>query len=63
MNPREQNRIDFPECARVVDLLQQTFGKVKVIWAMENGKEIGTPPEQGAAWPVSAVYLAPRISR
>ena len=63
MTPRNQNRLDFPECARVVDLLQQTFGKVKVIWAIENGKEIGTRPEPGAAWPVNAVYSAPRISR
>ena len=37
----DRNRLDFPECARVVDLLQEKFGKVKVIWASENEKEIG----------------------
>ena len=63
MTPREQNRLDFPQCAAAIDLLQPKFGKVKVIWASENGKEIGTRPEPGAAWPVNAVYSAPRISR
>lgn len=38
---KAQNRIAYPETARVVDALESVFGKVKVIWAEENGKTIG----------------------
>jgi len=39
---REQNRIDFPECARMVDMLNAAgLGPVRVIFAEENGKRIG----------------------
>lgn len=39
---REQNRIDFPQCSRVVDLLNAAgLGPVRVIAVEENGKSRG----------------------
>ena len=40
---REQNRRDFPGVAQIVDSLTAAFGPVKVLHAIENGKEIGNP--------------------
>lgn len=40
---REQNRRDFPGVAEIVDTLTAAFGPVKVLHAIENGKEIGKP--------------------
>jgi methionyl-tRNA formyltransferase len=38
---KEQNRLDFPNTAKVVDHFTATFGPVKVLWAEESGKSIG----------------------
>lgn len=38
---REANRAAFPGVAQIVDSLTAAFGPVKVLHAIENGKEIG----------------------
>ncbi len=43
MNQREENRRAFPGVASIVDSLTAAFGPVKVLHAVENGKEIGKP--------------------
>jgi hypothetical protein len=40
---REENRRAFPDTAEAVDRLSEIFGPVKVLHAIENGKEIGKP--------------------
>lgn len=52
---RERNREMFPEFAKVVDEFRAAFGKkVKVLYAEENGKTLGTPtPEDRRGVPVS----------
>lgn len=40
---REQNRRAFPDTAEIVDRLSAVFGPVKVLHAVESGKEIGKP--------------------
>ena len=40
---REANRAAFPGVAQIVDSLTAAFGPVKVLHAIENGKEIGKP--------------------
>ena len=40
---REANRRAFPGVAEIVDSLTAAFGPVKVLHAIENGKEIGKP--------------------
>lgn len=40
---REANRRAFPDTAEAVDRLSEIFGPVKVLHAIENGKEIGKP--------------------
>lgn len=37
------NRAAFPGVAEIVDTLTAAFGPVKVLHAVENGKEIGKP--------------------
>jgi hypothetical protein len=45
---REQMRTDFPLMAQVADDFKRIFGDgVRVRWAQENGKEVGTPGPQG----------------
>jgi hypothetical protein len=37
-----QNRAMFPETARFVDEMREAFGPdVRLVWASENGREIG----------------------
>lgn len=39
---RDDNRARFPEAAKVVDGFRAVFGEgVKLVWACENGQEIG----------------------
>ena len=38
---RERNRQEMPETAMIVDLFRQQFKSVRVVWAKENGKEVG----------------------
>lgn len=40
---RNENRRAFPDTAEIVDRLTAAFGPVKVLHAIENGKEIGKP--------------------
>lgn len=40
---REANRRAFPDAAEAVDRLSDIFGPVKVLHAIENGREIGKP--------------------
>jgi hypothetical protein len=40
---REANRRAFPDTAEIVDRLSAVFGPVKVLHAVENGREIGKP--------------------
>ena len=40
---RNENRRAFPDTAEAVDRLSEIFGPVKVLHAIENGKEIGKP--------------------
>lgn len=42
MSAKDKNRAAFPFTSRVVDELREAFGpEVKVLWASENGAEIG----------------------
>jgi hypothetical protein len=43
---REENRRRFPEVSAFVDRLREVFGgdQVKVLWAQENGYEVGQKP-------------------
>lgn len=59
----DQNRIDYPQCAEAVDLLQAKFGKVKVICVMENGKTVGIESTGWIAWRSEQAAVAPRLSR
>lgn len=37
----EDNRRDFPECAKFIDSMAKEFGKVKVDYLAEGGKSLG----------------------
>ncbi len=41
------NRLAMPQVAAAVDQLRDVFGPVRVIDAVENGRELGQPPEPG----------------
>jgi len=42
---RAENRRNFPECARITDLLNEAgLGPVRVIFAEENGRLVGRVP-------------------
>lgn len=42
MSAKHKNRAAFPFASRMVDELREAFGDdVKVLWASENGAEIG----------------------
>ena len=45
MTTRDQNRAAFPGVAEIVDEFRAEFGAVKVLHAVEGGKEIGKPQE------------------
>lgn len=48
MTTRAQNRADFPFAAEKVDELRAVFGDgVKLLWASENGREIGRRGAEG----------------
>ncbi len=36
-----QNKINFPECAKVITAFKKQFPDLKVFYVRENGKEIG----------------------
>lgn len=42
---REDNRTNMPTIAAFVDQIRSVFGPVKVLWARENGHEVGKVPE------------------
>jgi hypothetical protein len=42
MGERDSNRAAFPATARIIDELREVFGPdVKLVWAEENGREVG----------------------
>lgn len=42
MSEKNSNRAAFPETAQVVDGLRAVFGAgIAVVWAEENGREVG----------------------
>lgn len=45
----QRHRADFPGVAAIVDDLSAVFGSVKVRWAQEGGREIGTRIPWGGA--------------
>lgn len=47
MSERERNRERMPEIAAFVDAMRAAFGndQVRVLWARENGYEVGKPTE------------------
>ena len=50
------NRAAFPGAARIVDEFREVFGaEVKLLWAAENGREIGVRPASIVPSPGSAV--------
>lgn len=57
MNAREQNRQRFPQTTRLFDMLRAAFGcstcdckeRCRVVYARENGHEVGSPGEAWAA--------------
>lgn len=42
---REKNRAAMPATAAMVDRLREAFGPVRVLHAIENGKEVGKPQD------------------
>jgi len=38
---KSQNRKDFPEMAKVIDIFRKRFSGLKVQYVRENGKEVG----------------------
>lgn len=58
MGERDSNRAAFPATARIIDELREVFGPdVKLVWAEENGREIGTRELPGVAVPMSDMVL------
>ena len=44
---REENRRNFPMAAQRLDELREVFGSgVRLVWAVENGKQIGKMPRE-----------------
>lgn len=41
---REQNRAAFPICTEAFDMIRETHPDARVLWASENGKEVGKRP-------------------
>lgn len=44
---KSENRSKMPTVAAFVDAVRAEFGDVRVIYAKENGIELGTKPERG----------------
>ena len=62
MNDKSKNRVDFPNAAKIVDEFRRHFGDgVRLVYAKENGKEIGNPcaGENGGVWVTP--YIAPKL--
>lgn len=58
MSERSSNRAAFPETAKLVDELRDVFGPgVKLVWAEENGREIGVLELPGTAVAASEMVL------
>lgn len=58
MSERQSNRAAFPETASLVDELRDVFGPgVKLVWADENGRQIGQYEQPGVAVPLSRMVL------
>lgn len=47
---REQNRADFPKATEMFDEIRATYPDARVLWASENGREIGRRPELESNW-------------
>lgn len=45
MSNRDKNRADFPSCTEAFDMIRATCPEARVLWASENGNEIGKRPE------------------
>ncbi|MEO6147039.1 MAG: hypothetical protein ABIT70_08300 [Sulfuriferula sp.] len=44
---RDENRRKFPRAAELLDEFREVFGDgVRLIWASENGQEIGNKPRE-----------------
>lgn len=41
---REQNRANFPRATEMFDEIRATCPEARVLWASENGREIGKRP-------------------
>lgn len=44
---KEENRSKMPTVAAFVDAVRDAFGDCKVVYAKENGIELGKKPERG----------------
>ena len=54
---KEKNRQEFPETARIVDAYRECFAEARLVWARENGKEIGTKDPRIAV-PISPEWVS-----
>lgn len=58
MGERDSNRAAFPATARIIDELREVFGPdVKLVWAEENGREIGQRELPGTAVAMTDIVL------
>jgi hypothetical protein len=56
---REKNRAMFPTAAKICDEFEAIFGKCKLLYASENGNEIGKKPE-GIAVSAGDMVIEPK---
>lgn len=54
MSAAQQNRDAFPGVAAMVDQVRAVFPTAKVIWATENGKDLGKRPDDSQEMWISA---------
>ncbi|HSH98867.1 MAG: hypothetical protein ACAH07_05960 [Methylophilaceae bacterium] len=65
MSKREQNRNDFPAAALIVDQMQALFGKVRVDYVCEGGKEAGTQLDESQYTVITGkdLIVPPKLKR
>lgn len=60
MSDAASNRAAFPTVALIVDELREVFGpKVALVYAAENGRELGQREQGGTVVPYSKLVISP----
>ena len=59
MTNKNNNRANFPQTALIVDEFRKYFGSdVKLLYAKENGKEIGSKPVKEGSYLTADQFIA-----